>query len=34
LDKILVDTSVWIEFFKKKEPWHRVVSGLIDDKRA
>lgn len=33
MDKILVDTSVWIEFFKKKEPWYGVVSGLIDDKR-
>ncbi len=33
MDKILVDTSVWIEFFKKKEPWHSAVSGLIDDKR-
>lgn len=33
MDKILVDTSVWIEFFKKKEPWHGIVSGLIDDKR-
>ena len=28
-----MDTSVWIEFFKKKEPWHGTVSGLIDDKR-
>ncbi len=33
LDKILVDTSAWIEFFRKKEPWHRAISGLIDDKR-
>jgi predicted nucleic acid-binding protein len=33
LDKILVDTSVWIEFFKKKEPWYSTVSGLIDNKR-
>jgi len=33
LDKVLVDTSVWIEFFKRKEPWHRAVSGLMDDKR-
>jgi predicted nucleic acid-binding protein len=34
LDKVLVDTSVWIEFFKKREPWHGIVSGLIDDKRV
>jgi predicted nucleic acid-binding protein len=34
LDKVLVDTSAWIEFFKKKEPWYGVVSGLMDDKRV
>jgi predicted nucleic acid-binding protein len=34
LDKILVDTSAWIEFFRKKEPWHSSISGLIDDKRV
>ena len=33
MDKVLVDTSVWIEFFKKKQPWHKAVSGLMDDKR-
>lgn len=33
MDKVLVDTSAWIEFFKKKEPWHSAVSGLMDDKR-
>lgn len=33
MDKILVDTSAWIEFFRKKEPWHSAVSGLMDDKR-
>lgn len=33
LDKILVDTSAWIEFFRKKEPWHGAISGLMDDKR-
>lgn len=33
MDKVLVDTSAWIEFFKKKEPWHRTVSELMDDKR-
>ena len=34
LDKILIDTSAWIEFFKKKEPWYSAVSGLMDDKRV
>jgi hypothetical protein len=33
LDKILVDTSAWIEFFRKKEPWYSAISGLMDDKR-
>jgi predicted nucleic acid-binding protein len=33
LDKILVDTSAWIEFFRKKEPWHSAISGLMDDTR-
>ena len=33
LDRTLVDTSAWIEFFKKKEPWYSIVSGLMDDKR-
>lgn len=33
MDKILVDTSAWIEFFRKKEPWHSAISGLMDDKR-
>ena len=34
MDKILIDTSAWIEFFKKKEPWYSAVSGLMDDKRV
>lgn len=34
LDKVLVDTSAWIEFFRKKEPWYSAVSGLMDDKRV
>ena len=33
MDKVLVDTSAWIEFFRKKEPWYSAISGLIDDKR-
>lgn len=31
--KVLVDTSAWIEFFRKKEPYHGIISGLIDDDR-
>jgi len=34
LDKVLVDTSAWIEFFRRKEPWYSVVSGLMDDRRV
>jgi predicted nucleic acid-binding protein len=33
LDRVLIDTSAWIEFFRKKEPWHHAVSGLMDDGR-
>lgn len=33
LDKVLVDTSAWIEFFRKKEPWYSAISGLMDEKR-
>lgn len=29
-DRILIDTSVWIEFFKKKEPYFGSVSRWID----
>ena len=31
MDKVLVDTSAWIEFFRKKEPYYRVVLELIDN---
>jgi predicted nucleic acid-binding protein len=34
LVKILVDTSVWIEFFRKHEPYHSVVTRLIDDEQV
>ncbi|MBF0560354.1 MAG: PIN domain-containing protein [Nitrospirae bacterium] len=30
MDKILVDTSAWIEFFRKKSPYYHVISELID----
>ena len=31
---VLVDTSVWIEFFRKHEPYYGMVSRLIDDERV
>lgn len=34
MDKVLVDTSVWIEFFRKKEPYYDIVSSLIDKDRV
>ena len=33
MDKILIDTSAWIQFFRKKEPWYSAISMLMDDKR-
>lgn len=33
MDKVLIDTSVWIEFFRKKEPYYSVVNKLIDEDR-
>ncbi len=33
LDKVLVDTSAWIEFFRKKEPWFGAVTALMDERR-
>ena len=34
LDKILIDTSVWIEFFKKQEPFFGAVQNLIEEDNA
>jgi predicted nucleic acid-binding protein len=33
LDKILVDTSVLIEYFRKKDPLYSTVNKLIDEDR-
>lgn len=33
-DKILVDTSAWIEFFRKKAPYHKAVLELIESRRV
>lgn len=30
LGKVLVDTSVWIDFFRKKEPYYKPLLKLID----
>lgn len=31
MDKVLIDTSVWIEFFRKKEPCFSHVQNLIEE---
>ena len=30
---VLIDSSVWIEFFRKNEPYHDIVSRLMDDEQ-
>lgn len=32
--RVLVDSSVWIEFFRKNEPYHSLVSQLMDDEQV
>lgn len=34
LARVLVDTSVWIEFFRGREPYHGIVTKLIDDEQV
>ena len=34
LARVLIDTSVWIEFFRQREPYHSMVTKLIDDDQA
>jgi tRNA(fMet)-specific endonuclease VapC len=34
LDRVLVDTSAWIEFFRKKEPVYSQVMELIDSEKV
>lgn len=31
LARVLVDSSVWIEFFRKNEPYHGIAGQLMDD---
>jgi predicted nucleic acid-binding protein len=33
LARVLVDSSVWIEFFRKNEPYHGIVSKLMNDEQ-
>lgn len=33
MDKVLVDTSAWINFFRKKEPVYSNVLKLLDEDR-
>lgn len=34
LARVLIDTSVWIEFFRRREPYHGIVTRLIDDEQV
>jgi predicted nucleic acid-binding protein len=34
LVRVLVDTSIWIEFFRKHEPYHGIVARLIDNEQV
>jgi predicted nucleic acid-binding protein len=34
LARVLIDTSVWIEFFRQREPYHRMVTKLIDENQV
>lgn len=34
MDKVLIDTSAWIEFFRKKEPYYSLTLKLTDDDKA
>jgi hypothetical protein len=33
LARVLVDSSIWIEFFRRNEPYHGIVSQLMDDEQ-
>ena len=34
LARVLIDSSVWIEFFRKSEPYHGIVNQLVDDEQV
>jgi hypothetical protein len=31
---IIVDTSVWIEFFRQREPWHASLRRLLESRQV
>jgi predicted nucleic acid-binding protein len=33
-DKILVDTSAWVEFFRKKDPYYKTILALLDNRQV
>ncbi len=34
LARVLIDTSIWIEFFRGREPYRGIVTKLIDDEQV
>ncbi|NWF51629.1 MAG: PIN domain-containing protein [Nitrospirae bacterium] len=34
MDKVLIDSSAWIEFFRKKEPYYSTILELVDNDRV
>jgi predicted nucleic acid-binding protein len=34
LVKVLVDTSVWIEFFRRRDPYYSIVARMIDNEQV
>ncbi len=34
MDRVLIDTSAWIEFFRKKEPYYSVILKLTDNDKV
>ncbi len=34
MDRVLIDTSAWIEFFRKKEPYYGIILELTDNDKA
>lgn len=31
MDKVLIDSSAWIEFFRKNEPYYTTIMELVDN---
>jgi predicted nucleic acid-binding protein len=34
LDKVLIDTSVWIEFFRKRQPYYSITLKLLSEDKV